>query len=489
MWVLDTSHCDPTRRDAEPLAAPGRTDDKRTSVSEASARVLVVDDSPTIRRVVGAILQQHGYEAWVAADGAQALSLLERADSAPDLALVDFVMPHMTGFEFCLRLRSHEAWREVPVVLMSAKTDKIRDRFAEQTGAVDALSKPFDARALLAVVEGTLRRAREGRLGRAAPPSFELPSGLSSPSEPGSQTSPDSDGVVAKRLYDHVWAALEPALEGEARAAAARALSGALRPERIAAPLGAGEPRGRYGDASLWGDGSVLPVGEMLQVLQLQRQSGVLHVTAGARSIDVLYRDGLIDLAQGRGLSDEFRFGRYLLDEGLVAREALEAVLRERQMPGPLLGDYLVERGLLGAEELRAVLARQSSELVYEVVRWEQALFSFHLNAQITFRSNTRLGLTVASLVIEGVRRVDEWRLIEEHVDFDGVLYREAASFDARHLDGLSLSRAETAVLEAVDGERTVREIIQHTNAGSFDVCKILHQFVQSRLVRAKARP
>ena len=138
-------------------------------MSLTPARVLVVDDSPTLRRVVGAILQQHGYETWVAADGLQALALLERAGAAPDLALVDFVMPHMTGFEFCRRLRSHEPWRDVPIVLMSAKTDKIRDRFAAQTGAVDALSKPFDARALLAVVEGTLRRSREGRLSRTDP--------------------------------------------------------------------------------------------------------------------------------------------------------------------------------------------------------------------------------------------------------------------------------------------------------------------------------
>ncbi|HEU4412413.1 MAG TPA: response regulator [Polyangiaceae bacterium] len=456
-------------------------------MSLTPARVLVVDDSPTLRRLVGSILQQHGYDAWVAGDGVQALSLLERAGGPPDLALVDFVMPHMTGFEFCRRLRSIDAFRDVPVVLMSAKTDKIRDRFAEQTGAVDALSKPFDARALLAVVESTLRRAREGRLGRAAPALTDLPPSRPAPSTSGPRSGPESGDAVAKRLHDHVWAALEPLLKGQAREAVAAALSQALQPERLAGPLGPPEARGRYGDASLWGDGGVLPVGEMLQVLQLQRQSGVLHVRAGWKSVDVLYRDGLIDLAQGKGLSEEFRFGRYLVDEGLVAREALEAALEGRQMPGPLLGDFLVERGLLSPEGLRLSLVRQSSELVYEVVRWKEALFSFHRDAQLTFRSNTRLGLPVASLVMEGVRRVDEWRLIEEHIDFDCVLYRDTTSFETQTSDGLSLSHAEQAVLDAVDGTSTVREIIQRTNAGSFDVCKMLYQFLQSRLVRRKA--
>jgi CheY-like chemotaxis protein len=479
------------------LPSPGETM-QHGAVPLTPARVLVVDDSLTLRRLVGAILQQHGYEAWVASDGVQALALLERAGSAPDLALVDFVMPHMTGFEFCRRLRAIEAFRDVPVVLMSAKTDRIRDRFTAQTGAVDALSKPFDSRALLAVVESTLRRSREGRFDSPTPTGYEQPPSHPSPSGPAPsgpapsglapRSGPESGGgAVAKRLHDHVWAAIEPLLKGKARQNIAAALAQAMQPEQLATPLGPSEARGRYGDASFWGDGGVLPVGEMLQVLQLQRQSGVMRVSAGPKSVDVLYREGLIDLAQGKGLSDEFRFGRYLVDADLVTREALESALQGRQMPGPLLGDFLVERGLLQPEGLRLVLVRQSSELIYEVIRWKGTAFSFHRDAQITFRSNTRLGLPVASLVMEGVRRVDEWHLIEEHIDFDGVLYRDTTSFETQTSNGLSLSHTEQSVLDAVDGERTVREIIQRTNAGSFDVCKMLYQFLQSRLVRPRA--
>jgi CheY-like chemotaxis protein len=471
------------------------------AVSLSPARVLVVDDSPTLRRLVGAILQQHGYDVSVASDGVQALSILERSSSPPDLALVDFVMPHMTGFELCRRLRSHDAFRDVPVVLMSAKTDKIRDRFAAQTGAVDALSKPFDARALLAVVESTLKRVREGRLARNSssandlPPSHPAPSAgapsnaapsNAAPSTGGGRSGPESGDAIAKRLHDHVWAAIEPHIARKSRESVSTALAQALNPERLAPHLGPLEAKSRYGDASLWGNGSVLPVGEMLQVLQLQRQSGVLRVSVGSKSVDVLYREGLIDLAQGKGLSEEFRFGRYLIDEGLVTRKGLESALEGRQMPGPLLGDFLVERELLQPDGLRLALIRQSSELVYEVVRWKGPIFSFYRDAQLTFRSNTRLGLPVASLVMEGVRRVDEWSLIEEHIDFDGVLYRDSTSFETQTSDGLTLSRTERSVLEAVDGERTVREIIQLTNAGSFDVCKMLYQFLQSRLVRPK---
>src|SRR5215475_11689074 len=115
------------------------------------ARILVVDDSPTIRKVVTGILERHGYETVAAADGQLALDALQ-ADDKVDLVLLDFVMPKMNGFQFCRAVRKSEKLNALPVVLMSAKSDKIRDQFVEQTGAIDAISKPFDAQALVVAI-------------------------------------------------------------------------------------------------------------------------------------------------------------------------------------------------------------------------------------------------------------------------------------------------------------------------------------------------
>src|SRR5690606_6503434 len=125
------------------------------------ARILIVDDSPTIRKVVSAILERRDYETLAARDGQEALSTL--AWRKVDLILLDFVMPRMNGYQFCRELRANQKLKELPVVLMSAKADKIRGQFVRQTGAIDAITKPFDARGLVAVVEGALDRSREGR--------------------------------------------------------------------------------------------------------------------------------------------------------------------------------------------------------------------------------------------------------------------------------------------------------------------------------------
>ncbi len=77
--------------------------------------------------------------------------------------LLDFVMPRMNGYQFCRELRAHPELKNLPVVLMSAKGDKIRGQFVQQTGATDAITKPFDARGLVAVVEAALKKQEEGR--------------------------------------------------------------------------------------------------------------------------------------------------------------------------------------------------------------------------------------------------------------------------------------------------------------------------------------
>jgi hypothetical protein len=88
----------------------------------------------------------------------------------------------------------------------------------------------------------------------------------------------------------------------------------------------------------------------------------------------------------------------------------------------------------------------------------------------------------VSGLVLEGFRRVDEWRLMESSINFDQVPVVDAMAL--QNLAPDQLKRTEKLVLEAVDGKRSVREIIQHTAVSSFDAVKIIYLFLQSMVVR-----
>jgi hypothetical protein len=243
---------------------------------------------------------------------------------------------------------------------------------------------------------------------------------------------------------------------------------------------------------ALSGDVAIIPVGAVLQLLQIESQSGVLVVTDGKTEVSISLRNGLIDLVQARGAGNEFRLGRYFIEHGLITPDDIDRLLRERpstsepHSPGrKLLGDILVDAGKVTRDQLRQALARQSSELVYDVLRWPRGRFEFRREPYPALAESARLGLPVASVVMEGFRRVDEWRLVEAGLGhFDSVLLADAALVSSVGVG--RLAKSEQKLLEMVDGERTLREIVEHSHMSSFDACKILFQLLEARLVRRR---
>ena len=216
-------------------------------------------------------------------------------------------------------------------------------------------------------------------------------------------------------------------------------------------------------------------------------------MTDGTIEVTITIGQGLIDLVQARNAGAEFRLGRYFVELGLVTPEDIDRLLRDPlsgQEAGAsrrkLLGDLLVDSGRVTPEQLRDALARQSSELVYDVLRWPRGRFEFRSEPPPSLASSARLALPVASVVMEGFRRVDEWRLVESGLgSFESILLADVGAVDAVGIGRLAV--AEQKLLRMVDGERTVRE-----NRGSQShvelrcVWKILFQLLESRLVRRR---
>ena len=96
-----------------------------------------------------------------------------------------------------------------------------------------------------------------------------------------------------------------------------------------------------------------------------------------------------------------------------------------------------------------------------------------------------KLGLPTGGLIMEGFRRVDEWRLIEDSFDFNDVLFRDEMAIEKLVEQG-KLTLQERAVLEHIDGENTVGEVVDAAAGSSFEVCKILYQLLNSRLVKRR---
>ena len=119
------------------------------------AKILLVDDEPRIEKLVRDMVESAGYEFAYAENGADALALVGRV--APDLVIMDVMMPKMDGFTACRELRARGV--TVPVIFLSAKGDIVDKGVGFAAGGDDYMVKPFDPRELMMHIEAHLRRA------------------------------------------------------------------------------------------------------------------------------------------------------------------------------------------------------------------------------------------------------------------------------------------------------------------------------------------
>ena len=115
-----------------------------------SIKVMVIDDSNTIRRTAEALLKKAGYDVLTAQDGFEAMSMI--TDNRPDIIFVDIMMPRLDGYQTCQLIKNNKKFRDTPVIMLSSKDglfDRARGRIA---GSEEHVNKPFTQEELIEVI-------------------------------------------------------------------------------------------------------------------------------------------------------------------------------------------------------------------------------------------------------------------------------------------------------------------------------------------------
>lgn len=117
-------------------------------------RVLIVDDEPNIVAALEFLLQKNGYEVETAANGAEALEQLDAF--RPDLVLLDVMVPKLSGYEICQRMRAEPKWQGIKVVMLSAKGREVEVSKGMSLGADLYVTKPFSSTELVTTLNRLL---------------------------------------------------------------------------------------------------------------------------------------------------------------------------------------------------------------------------------------------------------------------------------------------------------------------------------------------
>ncbi len=400
------------------------------------ATVLVIDDSPTILKLVQLVLTKSGYH--VAAASSGEAGLLAAREEPPSLILLDHVLPDFSAYDLCGAMSADTVLSGIPVIIMAAPGHEIEEGFRGVGNVVDYVTKPFSPEALLTVVGHRLEQKPATGAADAAP-------------------------------------AVNPALS---------LVPSAPAPESTAHPAPA--------DAALSGNLAVISIADILALLADQGQTGVLTLAHGSTRLEAHFKDGRVAFATAIGVAEEFLLGRFLVEAKQLTPAVLATVIDERSKATgrrALLGADLITRGLLTADGLNKAMVQQIAALVYEGLRWDSGRFWFLPQKDLSDAAEeASAGLAIDSLLMEGFRRVDEWRLIEREIrDFELVFVRNDYKVDGFGVG--KLTRDEQAVLEFVNGKNTVKDIIYLTNMGSFDVTKMLYRLLRTKLIRRRVGP
>ena len=132
-------------------------------MSVTQMQVLLVEDEPAQREVLAYNLEAAGLNVIRASDGEEALLMV--AEGAPDLILLDWMLPNVSGIEVCRQIKSRSDTRGVPIIMLSARTEEVDMVRGLDTGADDYMTKPYSLAELMARVQAQLRRSRPAAAG------------------------------------------------------------------------------------------------------------------------------------------------------------------------------------------------------------------------------------------------------------------------------------------------------------------------------------
>jgi hypothetical protein len=228
---------------------------------------------------------------------------------------------------------------------------------------------------------------------------------------------------------------------------------------------------------AFFGTLSTIPLPDLLQLLQGARKTGCLQVGRDRANTRLFFRDGHIVAC---GADDPpTLLGQFLIYNGFLSMDDLTRSLAEQEATGQALGAILVETGTLEREDLNRAVAAKARETLLGLFDQGSSVFVFRDGVE-PGPSETRVGLDVRELLLEGMKRLDDLRRIRRAFpSTDLLLRRSRRDPPASVRDDPQLART----LEAVDGRRTIQEIIYLLHGTPFRVTEALFLLLREDLI------
>lgn len=225
---------------------------------------------------------------------------------------------------------------------------------------------------------------------------------------------------------------------------------------------------------------------DFLYLVDRGYKTGCLHLERGNDSASLYFDKGKLVTA-GR-IGGQHRVTEVLVQRGKLTQEQA-IVASGLSHNGTPLSHILLEHNVISREDLQRTLQQHIEESVYSLFGWPDGEFRFEQNQRPASDAPiVPVPISVENIIMEGVRRIDEWGRIKDRISSTDLVVRFVEQ-SGEKAKGVNLSAQEWRVFARINGKQTLSEIAQKTNLGEFEVCRIVYGFLTAGLVELQKRP
>jgi uncharacterized protein DUF4388 len=248
---------------------------------------------------------------------------------------------------------------------------------------------------------------------------------------------------------------------------------------------------------------------DIFQLIGLQRKTGILTLNNEKETVTVAFENGMVVTADADSKRLEDRLGNVLVKQGKISKERLDDALQTQRQTLQRLGHILATNDFITGKDLKDALQVQVAQIVFKVFRWRDGHYSFAPAENVDYDRDNFVPMSADFILMEGIRMVDEWPIIEKKIPSFDIVFRAAVdpsmievgvggSDDGPGLSGarraasstskIRLTPDEDRIFRRVDGVKTVQGLIDATGLGEFEVCRTLFDFLNRNIIAPAGR-
>ena len=221
---------------------------------------------------------------------------------------------------------------------------------------------------------------------------------------------------------------------------------------------------------SLAGSLETFNIANLIQFLSSDQKTGVLQISSGGNTAKIFIKSGFIVYATSS--QHKFRLGHLLRSEGLLSDEKLQECLQLAEEKNQQLGRFLVEQGYISRSSLKDFLHLQAEEILYDIFLWEAGDFEY-TDTPINIKEKLFIPLNPMGIIMEASRRIDEQSIIKREIPGEQLIFKISQKMG--ETEKLKLTKNERRILSLMDGNRTVKQVINDSGYAEPATYKIIY--------------